>query len=419
MNVMSRSTSSTATESHSLSVTTARQRILERIAPLQEHEQVSLPHALDRILAENVTVPFDLPPYDHAAMDGYAVCFDSLTPQTDTLLRVVGHAYAGHPFGATLTAGQAVRIMTGAVLPHGADTVVMQETAHCDGDSVRISSGQRRGQHVRRRGEDMRAGDVALPAGKCCGAAELGVLASLGLDSVNVYRRLRVAFFSSGDELTAPGEPLSPGRIYDSNRYTLLGALRRLGCEVIDLGMLRDDPQQLEKTLLKARDEADAIVTSGGISVGEADFVRLLLSRLGEVEFWRLDMKPGRPFAFGKIGDRWIFGLPGNPVATLVAFYQLVRDALLRQAGMTPLPEPVLLSAIAQSDIGKSAGKREFVRGCYDVTDGVIQVAPAGKQGSGMLKSLSRANCFIVLPETGGAVKAGENVLIQPFAGLI
>ncbi len=405
--------------SQTLCVAEAQRRILEQIEALREPERVPLREALARILYDGIATPRDMPPYDNAAMDGYAVAFDHLSPHGETTLRVAGSAFAGRPFEQAFSAGEALRIMTGAALPDGADTVVMQEAVRRDGDSVVIPAGQRRGQHVRRRGEEMRSGDVALAAGKRCGAAELGVIASLGMAEVTVFRRPRVAFFSSGDELASPGAALPPGRIYDSNRYTLYGALACLGCDVIDMGTLRDDPGTLRTVLLEAARDADAIVTSGGISTGEADFVRTLLADMGNVEFWRLEMKPGRPMAFGKIGKSWIFGLPGNPVATLVAFYQIVRAPLLKLAGLSPLPEPLLLSATSLSGIEKSPGRREFVRGHYTAAGGAIQVTPSGAQGSGMLTSLSNANCFIVLPEQQGPVEAGETVLIQPFDGLI
>lgn len=403
----------------SLCVAQARQIILERIEAIGDYEDIPLCQALDRILATDIVTPRDLPSYDQAAMDGYAVNGGDLRASGDTALQVVGNAYAGHPFDGDIAAGQAVRIMTGAALPAGADTVIMQETVRRDGDRLVIAGTQRRGQHVRRRGEDLRSGDIALTAGKRCGPAELGLIAALGFAAVPVYRRLRVAFFSSGDELTVPGETLQAGRIYDSNRYALLGALTRLGCEVIDLGMQRDDTDALQQTLRAVAGKVDAIVTSGGVSTGDADVVRVLLERDSEVEFWRLDMKPGRPLAFGRIGQAWLFGLPGNPVATLVAFYQIVRDALLKQAGLSPLPEPLLLSARSAATIGKAPGKREFLRGHYTLSAGALEVIPVASQGSAMLKSLSQANCFIVLPEQRGAVEAGDEVLIQPFDGLI
>jgi molybdopterin molybdotransferase len=332
---------------------------------------------------------------------------------------VVGTAFAGRPFSGLVGAGQAVRIMTGAPIPEGADTIVVQEVARADGNRVVIPPGQRRGQNLRRAGEDLVLGGVALPAGKRCGPAELGLIASLGIAEVTVRRPLRVAFFSTGDELASIGKPLAPGEIYDSNRYTLFGALSRLGCDVLDMGVVRDDPAALEAAFRDAAAGADVILTSGGVSVGEADFIRELVNRLGEVAFWKIDIKPGRPMAFGRVGDAWLFGLPGNPVAVLVTFYQFVQDALLALSGVTPLPEPVMFEAACGEAIRKQPGRREFLRGRLATGAGGLQVQLAGAQGSGVLRSMSEANCFIVLPEARGDVAAGEPVLVQMFDGLV
>ncbi|THF62360.1 molybdopterin molybdotransferase MoeA [Pseudothauera nasutitermitis] len=408
--------------SQGLGVAEARAAILRALRPVDGHECVALRAALGRVLAEDVVAPLDVPAHDNSAMDGYALRAADLAADADTALTVVGRAFAGHPFAGRVEAGQAVRIMTGAPLPQGADTVVMQEDVRptpSQGDAVLIPPGQRAGQNVRRAGEDLPTGGIALPAGKRCGPAELGLIASLGLDEVLVYRRPRVAFFSTGDEIASLGEALGPGQVYDSNRYTLYGLLAQLGCEVDDLGVLPDQPEALQRALAGASATADVILTSGGVSTGEADFVRETLAGLGEVDFWKLAIKPGRPLAFGRIGRAWLFGLPGNPVATMVAFCQFVRDALLTLAGVSPLPEPVLFTAHCATPIRKQPGRHEFQRGRLGWEDGRRVVHPAAAQGSGILRSMSEADCFILLPEAQGSVAAGEAVLVQPFAGLL
>ncbi|MBI4986607.1 MAG: molybdopterin molybdotransferase MoeA [Rhodocyclales bacterium] len=352
-------------------------------------------------------------------MDGYAVRIADLAAGKETRLAVVGTAFAGNAFSGMVGAGQAVRVMTGAVLPHGADTVVVQEDARVDGDAVVVPPGQLAEQNVRRAGEDLARGKPALSAGKRLGPAEIGLLASLGIAEVTVRRRLRVAFFSTGDEVASIGRPLGPGEIYDSNRYTLYGALTRLGVELVDMGVVRDDPAALEQALRDAAAQADAILTSGGVSVGDADYVRELTSRLGDVKFWKLNIKPGRPMAFGRIGNAWLFGLPGNPVAVMVTFYQIVVDALLTLMGNAPLPPRPSFRVPCVSAIRKTPGRREFPRGQMFVDAGAWKVRLAGSQGSGILSSMSSANCFIVLPEAGGNVAAGDLVDVQPFDALI
>jgi molybdopterin molybdotransferase len=295
----------------------------------------------------------------------------------------------------------------------------VQEVARVVGDAVFVPAGQKAGQNTRRAGEDLARGAVALAAGKRVGPAELGLIASLGIAEVAVRRRLRVAFFSTGDELASIGMPLAPGQIYDSNRYTLHALLTRLGADIIDLGVVPDVPEALEATLREAAAVADAIITTGGVSVGEADFVREILARLGEVGFWKLNIKPGRPMAFGKVGEAWLFGLPGNPVAVMVSYTQFALDALLRLSGLDPLPERPLLGVAAANAIRKQPGRREYLRGKVVAVDGRWQVETVGNQGSGVLRSMSEANCFVVLPEDCAGVQAGDSVAVELFDGLL
>lgn len=403
----------------SLTVEGARQAILDALSPPPGWECVGVRDALGRVLARDVIAPCDVPAHDNSAMDGYAVRSEDLRTSTETALSVVGSAFAGKVFSGIVGPGQAVRIMTGAVMPRGADCVVVQEVTRAVDGQVFIPPGQRAGQNLRRAGEDLAQGSAALPAGKRVGPAELGLVASLGIAEVAVHRRLRVAFFSTGDEIASIGQALAPGQVYDSNRYTLFGALTRLGCDVLDMGVVPDQPLTLETALRDAAASADVILTSGGVSVGEADFIKELMARLGEVAFWKIDIKPGRPMAFGHIGGAWLFGLPGNPVAVMVTFYQFVQDALLKLMGVTPLPPRPLLPARSEAAIRKQAGRREYVRGLLTRGEDGWLVSPTGAQGSGVLRSMSEANCFIVLTETQGDVAAGDTVLVQLFEGLV
>ena len=409
---------SNAPESLALSAAEARDRMVAEVVPISGREFLPVRSALGRILAADIVAPHDVPAHDNSAMDGYAVRFDSLATAGETKLTVVGTAFAGGAFSGLVGKGQAVRIMTGAVLPAGADTVVVQEVTRVEADAVFVPAGQRQGQNTRRAGEDLAHGAVALPAGKRIGPAELGLIASLGVAEVEVKRRLRVAFFSTGDELASIGKPLAPGEVYDSNRYTLHGLLTKLGADIIDMGVVADQPEVLEATLAEAAQVADAIITTGGVSVGEADFVREILEKLGEVRFWKLNIKPGRPMAFGKVGNAWLFGLPGNPVAVMVSYTQFALDALLRLSGLDPLPVRPLLTVIAENAIRKQPGRREYLRGQIVAVDGQWQVKTIGNQGSGVLRSMSEANCFVVLAEDCAGVQAGESVQVQLFDGL-
>jgi molybdopterin molybdotransferase len=311
-----------------------------------------------------------------------------------------------------------VRVTTGAVMPAGTDTVVVQEVVKVHGAKVSIPAGQKAGQNVRAAGEDLKRGVALLGPGQGLRPAELGLIASLGLGEVAVRRRVRVAFFSTGDELASVGTTLKQGEVYDSNRYTLHGMLTRLGVEIQDLGVVRDDPAQLEAAFRKAAASADAIVTTGGVSVGEADFVKPMMAKLGEALFWRIAMRPGRPMAFGRLGDAFLFGLPGNPVAVMVTFYQFVREALLQLSGRSDDCALPLLRAPAAHALRKVPGRTEYQRGVLFRDGGELKVRTTGQQGSGVLRSMSEANCFIVLEHARGQVAAGDQVQVQLFDGL-
>ena len=407
---------------NSMPVAKARELIRTFLTPVTAVERVHVRSALGRVLAHDLLSPIAVPGHDNSAMDGYAVRFSDLNPAGETTLKRVGESFAGKPWTGAIGLGECVRIFTGGVMPEGADTVVMQERASEEAGRVKIVQGavSKAGQNRRFAGEDLKAGQIVFRAGQRLHPAELGMIASLGIGEVGVYRRLRVAFFSTGDELKSIGMPLGAGEIYDSNRYTIHGMLTRLGCEVVDMGVVEDAPERLEHAFATAARSADVVITSGGVSVGEADYVKQLLDKLGEVLFWKIAMRPGRPLAYGKIGSAHFFGLPGNPVSVMVTFYEFVRDALLILQGqreVAPLPTfKVRLSA----PIRKVPGRTEFQRGILTPDgNGGFTVHTTGDQGSGILSSMSQANCFIVLPTDVGNVPAGELVDVQLLEGLI
>ncbi len=404
---------------NSMPVAKARDLIARFLTPVSAIERLNIRAALGRVLAEDVVSPLDVPAHDNSAMDGYAVRFADLKADGKVTLRIAGTAFAGVPFQGSVNAGECVRIMTGGVVPAGCDTIVMQEHVEVQGDSVKIGGGHRPGQNLRRAGEDLKAGQIALQRGLLLRPAEIGLIASLGIGELGVYRKLRVAFFSTGDELRSIGTPLGAGQIYDSNRYTLHGMLTRLGCEVIDMGVVRDDPTLLEQAFNTAAQTADVVITSGGVSVGEADFVKDLLARLGEVVFWKIAMKPGRPLAYGRIANAHFFGLPGNPVSVMVTFYQFVRDALLKLSGRDPVPPLPTFKVPCLSNLKKAPGRTEFQRGVLaQDASGNWNVRVTGDQGSGILRSMTEANCFIILPEAQGNVTAGTMVEVQVMEGV-
>ncbi len=405
---------------NSMPVGKAREVIARFLEPVSAVERVAVRGGLGRVLAEDIVSPLDVPAHDNSAMDGYAVRFSDLKSSGETSLKVIGNAFAGAPYSGAMRTGECVRIMTGGIVPAGADTIVMQEHVKVAGDQVMIGTGHRKGQNLRRAGEDLAAGQVALRRGSELRPAEIGLVASLGIGEVAVYRRLRVAFFSTGDELVSIGTVPQEGQIYDSNRYTIYGMLERLGCEVIDMGVVRDDPALLENAFAQAAGAADVVITSGGVSVGEADFVKDLLNKLGEVVFWKIAMKPGRPLAYGKIAGAHFFGLPGNPVSVMVTFYQFVRDALLRLSGRDPVPALPTFKVPCTTTLKKAPGRTEFQRGVLARdASGAWSVRVTGEQGSGILRSMSEANCFIILPTEQGNVAAGTLVDVQVMDGIV
>ena len=397
----------------------AAEHIQSTIRPVAETETVPTMEALDRVLAVEARSEIDVPGHTNSAMDGYAVRGRDLPSDSPGAFALTGSSFAGHPYGGSVGAGECVRIMTGGVMPDAADTVVIQERVRILGDAeVEIPAGEKPGQNVRAAGEDIAAGSVILESGHLIGPADLGLLASVGIAEVPVLRRLRVAFFSTGDELREVGEPLEDGHIYNSNRYTLSAMLRRLHVDALDLGVVRDDRDAVVQAFRDASAQADMVITSGGVSVGEADYVKDVLGELGDVNFWKVAIKPGRPLAFGRIGPAKFFGLPGNPVSVMVTFYQFVRPALLRMAGMAERP-PLSLRVPVTSPLRKRQGRVEYQRGIlHQAQDGSHTVTGTGAQGSGILTSMSRANCFIVLPMERANVKEGETVEVIPFSGI-
>jgi molybdopterin molybdotransferase len=405
----------------SMPVDRARALIRQFLTPLTATQRVHIRRALDRVLAEDLTSPIAVPGHDNSAMDGWAVRFADLDPAAETELTRIGESFAGKPYAGTLGPRETVRIFTGGVMPANADTVVIQERASERDGRVRIAAGavSRAGQNRRLAGEDIKRGEVVLRRGQPIRPAELGMIASLGINEVSVYRRLRVAFFSTGDELRSIGTTLGPGEIYDSNRYTLYGMLTRLGCDSLDMGVVPDVPAALEEAFATAAANADVVITSGGVSVGEADYVKALLDKLGEVLFWKIAMKPGRPLAYGKIGGAHFFGLPGNPVAVMVTFYQFVREALLVLQGRREIEPAPTFKATLAAPVRKMAGRTEFQRGILARRDNGFEVRPTGEQGSGILSSMSQANCFIVLAADIANLPAGAMVDVQLLEGLI
>ena len=396
---------------------TALAQMLEQISPLRESESVPLLQAFGRITAGDVISPLDVPGFDNSAMDGYAVRLADLAAQTP--LTVAGKAFAGQPFHGEWPAGSCVRIMTGAPIPAGCEAVVMQEETEQTDAGIRFTAPVKPGQNIRRRGEDIANGAVVFPAGTRLTVAELPVLASLGIAEVNVVRKVRVALFSTGDELQLPGQPLGDGQIYDTNRLAVHLMLEQLGCEVINLGIIRDDPEQLRQTFIQADQQADVVISSGGVSVGEADYTKTILDELGEISFWKLAIKPGKPFAFGKLSHSWFCGLPGNPVSAALTFYQLVQPLLAKLSAGSNATQAPRLRVRTTDRLKKSPGRLDFQRGLLTRdANGDLTVSTTGHQGSHIFSSFSQGNCFIVLERERGHVEAGEWVEVEPFSHL-
>ena len=412
-----------------LRVSEARAVIARHVEPVREVETVQLRAALGRVLARDLISPIDVPGADNSAMDGFALRGAELTGEGDSdgVFAIVGTALAGHGFDGNAASRECVRITTGAPMPRGLDTVVPQELVARDGDRVRVPRGVVGiGANRRRAGEDLARGGIALRAGRVLRPAELGIVASLGLAQVDVLRRLRVAFFSTGSELRSGNDALDAGSVYDSNRQTIWAMLQRLGVEAIDLGVVADDPERIAATLRAAANDADAVVTSGGIGVGDADHMKAALGRLGDIAFWRIAIRPGRPMAFGRIvrddgGERAavVFGLPGNPVAVMVAFYALVRDALIAMSGADAAPA-IVLRAVAENATSKRAGRTEYPRATLvRADDGTWRARFCASQGSGVLSSMSDADALVVLEHERGDVAAGETVDAIPFQSIV
>jgi molybdopterin molybdotransferase len=400
-----------------LSVQKAKDAIRRKLVPIQDREQVAIRSALGRVLAADCISPINVPGHTNSAMDGYALAGEDLPTDGTRSYRVIATAFAGQRVSDVCEAGQCVRIMTGAPMPQGTDTVVMQEQIEKLGDDrVRLDSRHRSGQNVRQTGEDIAQGSRVFKAGRVLAAADLGVLASLGFAELAVRRKPKVAFFSTGDELRSIGETLAEGEIYDSNRYSLFAMLEESGVDVVDLGVIKDNRKALADGFRRASAVADVVITSGGVSVGEADYTREILEDMGKVSFWTIAMKPGRPLTFGHLGNAMFFGLPGNPVAVMLTFQQFVRPALGYLASGS-WPSILLVQARSRTALKKRPGRFEFVRGILAYDDnGLLTVGPSGAQGSGILTSMSRANCYILLSEACDGVAEGELVSVQPFA---
>ncbi|MFZ2393833.1 gephyrin-like molybdotransferase Glp [Rhodoferax sp.] len=418
--------------------------LTQLVEPVTDIETSDIFNALGRVLATDIISPISVPPHDNSAMDGYAFDGAQLTADTALTLKIIGTALAGKAWSGTVQPGECVKIMTGAIMPAGLDTVVPQEFTRLNGDQLTIPAKVlQAGDNRRRLGEDLMQGQPALQKGEMLSPAALGLVASLGISTVPVLRRLKVAYFSTGDEILSLGEPPREGAVYDSNRYTVFGLLTRLGCEVIDMGVVRDQPEALEAAFVQAALQADAIITSGGVSVGEADYTKAMMKKLGDVAFWKIAMRPGRPMAVGHIireklasspyaknagsaggrphgaGKAVLFGLPGNPVAVMVTFLAFVRPALLRMMGCTRSAPP-LLKAISTEAIRKKPGRTEYQRGIVSTaSDGNLQVATTGNQGSGVLSSMVRANGLIVLHHAQGNVGVGDAVSVMMFDGVV
>lgn len=392
----------------------AQQQVLAQVRPVEEQETLSPSQGLGRVLSHPAVAPDNVPNHDNSAMDGYAMAFETLHPEQATSLRVVADLPAGERITQPVALGEAVRIMTGAPIPPGCDCVVMQEGVERQGQEISVPGGQRPFQHIRKAGEDIQKGREVLPRGRRLQPADLGLLTSLGIAELAVYRRPVVALFSSGNEVKEAGQPLAPGQVYDSNRTSLHTALLALGVEVLDLGIVPDRLPAIEAAFERGGREADALISTGGVSVGDYDLIKQVLKKQGNCHFWKVAMKPGKPQAYGQIGRALFFGLPGNPVSGLTVFLTMVRPALLRLMGALDEP-PLQLTMKFRGTLNKKHTRREFVRGIIRHEGGEAWVETTGPQGSGILTSLAKANAFIVLSEEPVTLKEGDLVTVQPI----
>lgn len=407
-------------EQGTLSVEQALQNMLNAVSQVTRSEHIHLSDAVDRVLAKPISSPVNVPSHRNSAVDGYAIMKADL-PANDMIktLAIVGRVVAGHPYKGTMQAGECIQIMTGAQMPKEADTVIMQEHVEVNANAIRIDARHSSEQNVRQAGEDIKQGQTVLQAGIKLTPPQIGLIASLGLSDVCVKIPLTAAVFSTGDEILSIGEAPRESCIYDSNRYSMMAALKKLGCNVLDMGIIADDPDKLRTAFELAANSADVIFTSGGVSVGEADYTKQVLSEAGSIQFWKVAMKPGRPIAFGNINGTTFFGLPGNPVAVMVTFYQFALPCLQKMMGHNqPLISPII-KAKCNHPIRKITGRTEIQRGILTQTEqGDWQVCTTGQQGSGILRSMSDANAFIILEHERDSVKEGEWVNVQPFSGL-
>jgi molybdopterin molybdotransferase len=399
----------------SLMVSNALNNIYAAITPISESEVVPIRESLNRVLTRDIVSSLNVPTATNSAMDGYALHGDTIPEQGTSKIKVVGTAFAGKPYQGQIGQGECIRIMTGAVIPDATDTVIIQEHVERTDDEILIDSETKPGSNVRQAGEDIAAGDNVLKKGARIRAADIGVIASLGIGEVEVTRKLRVAFFSTGDELSSIGEELKNGNIYDSNRYTLFGMLTELNVTIMDMGVIKDNREDLQQAFESASTQADVIITTGGVSVGEADYVKEILQETGTVNFWKVAMKPGRPLAFGQINNAHFFGLPGNPVSVMVTFSQFVKPALRHLMAETET-DTFSMQVPCISELRKKPGRVEYQRGILERDENNQWVVKkTGAQGSGILRSMSQANCFIILPMDSGTVEQGTIVEVQPF----